>query len=69
MTLHLYVRLGAFFFVGGIEGVTNRCRERVGGVEREITIICDSLVECIWAYWQTAEAVRNKKLGGAAESE
>lgn len=47
--------------------VTKRHRDRRG--KREITILCDSVVEWVWACWQTAEAERYKELGGAAERE
>lgn len=48
--------------------VTKREGEK-GERKREIILICDSLVECVWACWLTAAAGRYKELGGTAESE
>ncbi len=42
-------------------------REKSG--KRVITLICDSLVECIRACWQTEAAGRYEELGGTAASE
>ncbi len=54
-----------------------RERGRAGERERQtkrrekkvITLICDSLLECIWACWQTEATGRYEELGGTAASE
>lgn len=60
--------------VFGKEGrVAKRQREKMGGRkrerEREITLLCDSLVECIWDVGGQQRLWSRKELGGTAESE